>query len=115
MRIWFLLGKLFNEFKRSCEMEELYNIIKRPLITEKSNRQKESQNQYLFEVDRKANKIEIKRAVEHLFRVKVDRVNVSRVHGKVKRLGRNVGRRPDWKKAVVLLKKGNRIDFFEGA
>lgn len=96
-------------------MEELYNIIKRPLITEKSNRQKESQNQYLFEVDRKANKIEIKRAVEHLFRVKVDRVNVSRVHGKVKRLGRNVGRRPDWKKAVVLLKKGNRIDFFEGA
>jgi len=96
-------------------MEELYSVIKRPLITEKSSRQKESQNRYLFEVDRRANKIEIKRAVEQLFRVKVDRVNASRVHGKVKRLGRNVGKRPDWKKAVVLLKKGDRIDFFEGA
>jgi large subunit ribosomal protein L23 len=96
-------------------VEEVYDIIKRPLVTEKSNRQKESQNQYVFEVDRKANKIEIKRAVEQLFKVKVDRVNVSRVHGKVKRLGRNVGKRPDWKKAVVLLREGNRIDFFEGA
>ena len=96
-------------------MEELYSVIKRPLITEKSSRQKESQNRYLFEVDRRANKIEIKRAVEQLFRVKVDRVNAFRVHGKVKRLGRNVGKRPDWKKAVVLLKKGDRIDFFEGA
>jgi large subunit ribosomal protein L23 len=96
-------------------MKELYNIVKRPLITEKSNRQKESENQYVFEVDRRANKIEIKRAVEHLFRVQVDRVNVTRVHGKVKRLGRTLGKRPDWKKAVVLLRKGNRIDFFEGA
>ena len=96
-------------------MKELYNVIRRPLITEKSNRQKESQNQYLFEVDRRANKIEIKRAVEQLFKVKVDRVNASRVHGKVKRLGRNAGKRPDWKKAVVLLRKGDRIDFFEGA
>lgn len=96
-------------------MEEIYSVIKRPLITEKSNRQKESQNQYFFEVNRKANKIEIRRAVEQLFRVKVDRVNVSRVHGKVKKLGRNVGRRPDWKKAVVSLRKGDRIDFFEGA
>lgn len=96
-------------------MKEFYDVIKRPLITEKSNRQKESQNQYLFEVDRRANKIEIKRAVEQLFKVKVDRVNVSRVHGKVKRLGRNVGKRPDWKKAAVLLRKGDRIDFFEGA
>jgi large subunit ribosomal protein L23 len=96
-------------------MEELYSIIKRPLITEKSNRQKEAQNQYLFEVDRRANKIDIKKAVERLFRVKVDRVNVSMVHGKVKRLGKNMGKRPDWKKAVVLLKEGDRIDFFEGA
>jgi len=96
-------------------MEELYSIIRRPLITEKSTRQKESNNQYLFEVDRRANKIEIKKAVEQLFRVKVNRVNVSRVHGKVKRLGRNVGKRPDWKKALVSLEKGERIDFFEGA
>jgi large subunit ribosomal protein L23 len=96
-------------------MEELYSIIKRPLITEKSTRQKESHNQYLFEVDRRANKIEIKKAVEQLFRVKVNRVNVSRVRGKVKRLGRNVGKRADWKKAIVSLEKGERIDFFEGA
>ncbi len=96
-------------------MEEFYNVIKKPLVTEKSNRQKESQNQYVFEVDRRANKIEIKRAVEQLFKVKVECVNVSSVHGKVKRLGRNTGKRPDWKKAVVRLREGNRIDFFEGA
>jgi large subunit ribosomal protein L23 len=96
-------------------MENLHNIIKRPLVTEKSTRQRESQNQYLFEVDRRANKIEIKRAVEQLFRVKVDHVNVCKVHGKLKRLGRNTGKRPDWKKAVVFLEKGNRIAFFEGA
>lgn len=96
-------------------MEALYNIIKRPLVTEKSNRLKESHNHYVFEVDRRANKIEIKRAVEQLFRVKVDQVNVSRVHGKVKRLGRTVGKRRDWKKAVVVLREGSRIDFFEGA
>ena len=115
LRMLFSLRERFDEFKRSCEMEELYSIIKRPLITEKSSRQKEAQNQYLFEVDRRANKIDIKKAVERLFRVKVDRVNVSMVHGKVKRLGKNMGKRPDWKKAVVLLKEGDRIDFFEGA
>jgi len=96
-------------------MEDLYRIIKRPLITEKSTRHRESENKYLFEVDRRANKIEIKRAVEQLFKVKVNRVNVCTVHGKLKRLGRTVGKRPDWKKAVVFLVKGDRIDFFEGA
>ena len=59
--------------------------------------------------------LEIKRAVEQLFRVKVRQVNVSKVHGKVKRLGKNVGRRSDWKKALVSLEEGQRIDFFEGA
>ncbi len=96
-------------------MEELYHIIKRPLVTEKSSRQKESRNQYVFEVHPRANKIEIKRAVEQLFKVRVDRVNVLGVHGKMKRLGRNVGRRPDWKKAIVRLREGDRIDLFEGA
>ena len=96
-------------------MKDLHDIVKRPLVTEKSTRQREGQNLYHFEVDRQANKIEIKRAVEQLFRVKVKRVNVSRVRGKVKRLGRNVGRCPDWKKAVVLLEEGSRIDMFEGA
>jgi large subunit ribosomal protein L23 len=96
-------------------MEDVYSIIRRPLITEKTTRQKESHNQYAFEVDRRANKIEIKKAVEQLFRVKVNRVNVTRVHGKVKRLGKNVGKRSDWKKALVSLEEGQRIDFFEGA
>jgi len=96
-------------------MEDIYGIIKKPLITEKTTRLKESHNQYAFEVDRRANKIEIKRAVEQLFRVKVRQVNVSKVHGKVKRLGKNVGRRSDWKKALVSLEEGQRIDFFEGA
>lgn len=96
-------------------MEDIYSIIRKPLITEKTTRLKESHNQYAFEVDRRANKIEIKRAVEQLFRVKVRQVNVSKVHGKVKRLGKNVGRRSDWKKALVSLEEGQRIDFFEGA
>ncbi len=96
-------------------MDKLHGIIKRPLITEKSNRQKESQNQYAFEVDPRSNKVEIRRAVEQLFKVKVNRVNVCTEHGKIKRVGRNTGRRSDWKKAIVFLKEGNRIDFFEGA
>jgi large subunit ribosomal protein L23 len=96
-------------------MKEAQKIIRRPLITEKSNRQKEEGRQYVFEVHRDANKIEIQSAVERLFKVKVLQVRTSNVLGKVKRLGRRFGKRPDWKKAVVTLKEGDRIDFFEGA
>ncbi|MDX1707826.1 MAG: 50S ribosomal protein L23 [Desulfobacterales bacterium] len=92
-----------------------YEIIKRPLITEKTNIQKEIANQLTFEVDRRANRIEIKRAIETAFKVKVASVQTMQVKGKVKRRGRNIGRRRDWKKAIVTLMPGERIDFFEGA
>ncbi len=96
-------------------MKEIHQIIRRPLVTEKSTQQKETHNQYVFEVQREANKIEIQRAVERLFKVKVIQVRTSNVLGKVKRLGRKYGKRPDWKKAIVTLKEGDRIEFFEGA
>lgn len=96
-------------------MKELHEIIRRPLITEKSTQQKEENRQYVFEVDPRANKIEIKEAVEQLFKVKVLKVRTLNVLGKIKRLGRRYGKRPDWKKAIVTLREGDRIDFFEGA
>jgi len=96
-------------------MKEAQKIVRRPLITEKSTDQKELHHQYVFEVDRDANKIEIQSAVERLFKVKVLSVRTSNVLGKMKRLGRKFGKRPDWKKAVVTLKEGDRIEFFEGA
>jgi len=96
-------------------MKEVQKIIRRPLITEKSTRQKDENRQYVFEVDGNANKIEIQSAVERLFKVKVLEVRTCNVLGKVKRLGRKFGKRADWKKAVVTLKEGDRIEFFEGA
>jgi large subunit ribosomal protein L23 len=96
-------------------MKEAQKIIRRPLITEKSTRQKEENHQYVFEVHRDANKIEIQFAVERLFKVKVLQVRTSNLLGKEKRLGRRFGKRPDWKKAIVTLKEGDRIEFFEGA
>ena len=96
-------------------MKEAQKIIRRPLVTEKSTRQKEEGRQYAFEVDPEANKIEIQHAVEHLFKVKVEQVRTSNALGKLKRVGRKFGKRPDWKKAIVTLKEGDRIDFFEGA
>jgi large subunit ribosomal protein L23 len=92
-----------------------YEIIKRPLITEKTNIQKEIANQVTFEVDRRANRIEIKLAVETAFKVKVANIQTMQVKGKVKRRGRFVGKRRNWKKAIVTLMPGERIDFFEGA
>ncbi len=96
-------------------MKEAQKIIRRPLVTEKSTRQKEESRQYVFEVHRDSNKVEIQSAVERLFKVKVLQVRTSTVLGKIKRLGRRYGKRPDWKKATVTLKEGDRIDFFEGA
>ena len=89
-------------------------IIKRPLITEKTSIQKELYNQLTFEVDRRANRIEIKRAIETAFNVKVSEVKTIQVTGKTKQRGRIVGKRRDWKKAIVRLMPGERIDFFEG-
>ena len=92
-----------------------YDIIKRPLITEKTSIQKEDYNQMSFEVDRKANRVEIKRAIENIFNVNVATVRTMQVKGKTKQGGRIVGKRRNWKKAVVKLMPGERIDFFEGA
>jgi large subunit ribosomal protein L23 len=95
-------------------MKPYGKIILRPLLTEKNAIMKEMQNRVVFEVARDANKLEIKRAVEEAFKVSVEAVNVVNVKGKVKRLGRNVGKRRDWKKAVITLKEGSTIEFFEG-
>lgn len=91
-----------------------YEIIKGPLITEKGSIQKESNNQLTFEVDRKANRVEIRHAVEKVFNVRVEKVRTMQVRGKVKRVGRTLGKRRDWKKAVVTLARGENIEFFEG-
>ncbi len=92
-----------------------YDILKRPLITEKSTIQKEAANQLSFEVDRRANKVEIRRAVEKVFGVKVVDVRTMQKHGKVKRFGRTLGQRNNWKKAIVTLAPGEHVEFFEGA
>ncbi len=93
---------------------DLYQIIKKPLITEKGTRQKEQLNQLAFEVDRRANKILVQEAIETIFKVKVLSVRVMNVRGKERRVGRNVGRKADWKKAIVRLAPGENIEFFEG-
>lgn len=92
-----------------------YDIIKRPIITEKTNIQKDEHNQVTFEVDRNANRIEVLRAVEQIFKVKVADIHTLNVRGKYKRRGRVLGRRRNWKKAIVTLMPGERIEFFEGA
>ena len=92
-------------------MKPLYQILKRPLITEKSNQLREAGQIITFEVDREANKIEIKQAVEKAFKVKVKDVRTSITAGKAKRFGRNLGKRSAVKKAYVTLAEGN-IDFF---
>ena len=90
-------------------------VIRRPLITEKSTVLRDDKNIIAFEVDRRANKIDVKRAVEAQFKVKVAEVRVALVHGKTRRQGRYSGRRPDWKKAYVRLAAGEKpIEFFEG-
>jgi large subunit ribosomal protein L23 len=93
----------------------LTSIIRRPLMTEKSAGQKELANQVAFEVDRRANKIEIRKAIETQFGVKVLKVRTARFRGKKVRYGRTMGRKSDWKRALVTLAPGERIEFFEGA
>ena len=95
-------------------MMDFYQIIKRPLITEKATKQKEHVNQLTFEVDRHANKILVRNAIETIFKVKVLSVTVINVKGKKRVVGRNVGRKPDWKKAIVRLAPDENIEFFEG-
>jgi large subunit ribosomal protein L23 len=92
-----------------------YDIIIKPIITEKSSLLKETGNQYVFQVQRDTNKIEIKKAIEKLFKVKVVSVQVARMEGKTRRVGKFSGKRPDWKKAVVKLSPKDKITIFEGA
>jgi large subunit ribosomal protein L23 len=91
----------------------IYAVIKKPLITEKTTLEKDARNIIAFEVSRDANKIEIKDAVEKLFKVKVAGVKTITVAGKVKRTGKNIGKRSNWKKAYVTLMEGSSVDFFE--
>lgn len=94
---------------------ETYRIIRRPLITEKSNFGKMNQNKVTFEVDPKANKTEIKKAIESLFKVKVSKVTTTTLPGKVRRAGASLVQEARWKKATATLKQGDTIEFFEGA
>jgi len=95
-------------------MLDSYTLLRRPIITEKGTALKDENNQLVFEVSLDANKCEIRKAVERLFKVKVLSVRTQNRQGKLKRLGRSVGRRKNWKKAIVTLKEGDRVDFFEG-
>jgi large subunit ribosomal protein L23 len=95
-------------------MERLYDVIKRPLLTEKSTSISEKQNSYVFEVATCADKTEIRESVEKLFNVKVSSINTMIMHGKMKRVGRHQGRRSKWKKAIVTLNEGQKIQLFEG-
>jgi len=94
-------------------MKNPRKILMRPLTSEKTTDMRINENKYVFRVDKKANKLEIKRAVEELFKVKVEDVSTMMMPGKPKRLGRFEGKRPDWKKAVVKLRKGENIELFE--
>ena len=94
-------------------MKDARSVVKKLLITEKGTVLREKQNQYHFEVANMANKIDIKRAVETIFSVKVTNVRTMLVRGKAKRMGRFVGHRPNWKKAVVTLQPDQKIELFD--
>lgn len=95
---------------------QVEQVIKRPLLlTEKGNTLRETQSKYLFEVDRRANKLQIRDAVERLFNVKVTDVRTMVVRGRMRRMGRGYAKTKNWKKAIVSLKEGDTIEFFEGA
>jgi len=95
-------------------MRNIYEVLQGPLLTEKGTLLKEKDNKVLFKVSKNANKIEIKNAVESIFKVKVDRITTMNCKGKKKRMGKYEGRRSDWKKAIVTLKEGEKLDFIKG-
>lgn len=96
-------------------MTDFYDIIRVPRVTEKGARLKEKNNVLTFEVKVDANKVQVRKAVENIFKVKVLDVTTVKNAGKAKRMGQRIGRRSDWKKAYVTLKPGEKIDIFEGA
>ncbi|MCD6518654.1 MAG: 50S ribosomal protein L23 [Anaerolineae bacterium] len=93
---------------------EIYEVLKRPILTEKSSYQADVLRQYVFEVDVRANKHQVRKAVEEIFGVHVQAVNIMNVRGKKRRWGRHEGKMRDWKKAIVTLAPGESISFFEG-
>lgn len=95
-------------------MKDARQIVIRPIVTEKSTLLREGSNKYAFRVVPDATKRQIAQAIEELFEVHVKEVRTMRMQGKQKRLGRNTGRRPSWKKAIVTLAEGDTVDFFEG-
>ncbi len=96
-------------------MKRIYDIIKKPLFNEKGMDMKERENKILVEIDPRANKHEVKNAMEEIFKVKVEKVATINVRGKLKRYGKSVGRRSDRKKAIITLRQGEKLDFIEGA
>jgi len=92
----------------------LHEVIRRPLVTERSSIGREEHNLVTFAVDPRASKHDVRRAVEQLFEVSVVTVRTMRMHRKTRRVGRSQGRRPEWKKAIVQLAEGQSIEFFEG-
>lgn len=96
-------------------MADMHDLLQRPLYTEKGLNLKEKENKIIFRVKKNANKCEIKKAVEKIFKVKVADVNTINVLGKKKRQGKYSGKTSDWKKAVVTLKKGEKLELGEGA
>ena len=93
---------------------DIYYVIRKPLVTEKSTIARDEENKYLFEVDRRATKIDIRNAVEKIFKVNVVNVRTMNMTGKKKRMGRFAGRRRNWKKAVITLTPGSVIEVHEG-
>lgn len=93
----------------------LYQVLQTPFITEKTNLMKETENKVSFKVNPKSNKKEIKEAVEKIFSTKVEKVRVLNKIGKKKKQGKSEGKKPNWKKAIITLKKGEKISIFEGA
>ncbi len=92
---------------------KMFDIIKKPCLTEKGMLMQETENKVVLKVDRRANKIAIKEAAEKLFNIKIVKVHTANMHGKQKRLGKYMGRTSDWKKAYVTLAEGQKLDFLE--
>lgn len=106
--------KVASEKEKGAAISQAYRILLRPLVSEKASHQQTLANQYFFEVAKDANKIEVAKAVKAVYGIKPIKVNVIRVEGKSSRRGRTIGKRKDWKKAVVTLPKGKTIALYEG-
>ncbi len=94
-------------------MKNIFDVIKKPCLTEKGMLLQETQNQVVLKVDPRANKLEIKHAAEQLFNIKIDKVRTANMHGKKKRVGKHFGHTNDWKKAIITLSEGQKLDFLE--